>query len=327
MDAPSLALTSLKIRDFRGIESLDLDFLGPDGEPNRLVVLGGPNGGGKTTVLEAGFLVLGGRKELVGGAVNRDAVRRGAEDSQIDAVAMESGGLFPLAHDLSLHSSGQSNSSLPPELFEYFSSWRAPSLIGAVDPTVGRPGRKPAESDRNRLLNVKQRFVNAATLERFQGESATPLSYSKIKSAVDRAWATFYPDRGQSFDVEIASGGEEDGGSFDVFSKSPGGSPLSVDLLSAGQLELFLFLGSLALAGDRPGIVFIDEPELHLDPQWHRAIVRTFLALRPRAQFIMATHSPEVFAEARSYERHFLVPTDDPRVKAWAGAVPTRDGA
>ncbi len=92
---------------------------------------------------------------------------------------------------------------------------------------------------------------------------------------------------------------------------------LSVDDLSAGQLELFLFLAALVLNDDREGIVFIDEPELHLDPQWHAPIVRALMQLQPQAQFIVATHSPEIYDAAMSYERHFLVAEDDPRARAW----------
>lgn len=327
MKMPTIALTSLKIQNFRGIESLDLDFRGPDGLPNQLVVLGGPNGAGKTTVLEAAFLAIGGRKDLVGGPMGRKAIKRGAADFrvEIETRAADSAGDTASEYVLGFDSKYGPKSPHSPDLFEYFSSWRAPSLIGAVDPTVGKRGRRPADTDRNRLLNVKQRLVNAAAIERFSGGSVSP-SYGEIQSAMKQAWHTFYPGRGQSFEVEIVSGEEADDKSFDVFLNSPT-DRLSVDLLSAGQLELFLFIGALALVRDRDGVVFIDEPELHLDPQWHRAIVRTLLALRPSAQFILATHSPEIYAEAKSYERHFLVPADDPRSKAWVGAVPRRNGA
>ena len=57
---------------------------------------------------------------------------------------------------------------------------------------------------------------------------------------------------------------------------------LRSDLLSAGQLELFLFLSELALNEGREGIIFIDEPEIHLDPQWHRLILRSLMAPAPR---------------------------------------------
>ena len=96
------------------------------------------------------------------------------------------------------------------------------------------------------------------------------------------------------------------------------GHRLEIDLLSAGQLELFLFLGVLALNEDREGIIFIDEPELHLDPQWHRPILRSLMRLQPHAQLVVATHSPEIYDAAASYERHYLVPEDDPRSWLWA---------
>lgn len=66
------------------------------------------------------------------------------------------------------------------------------------------------------------------------------------------------------------------------------------------------------------GIVLIDEPELHLDPLWHRSLLRSISALKPKCQIIAATHSPEVFDSVRSFERHFLVPADDPRAQAWS---------
>ncbi len=73
---PQIALTSLKIRDFRGIEHLDLDFRGPDGLPNNLVVLAGPNGCGKTAVLEAALIAAGGVKIAVGGSTEQAGATR-----------------------------------------------------------------------------------------------------------------------------------------------------------------------------------------------------------------------------------------------------------
>jgi hypothetical protein len=200
----------------------------------------------------------------------------------------------------------------------YFSSWRAPTLVGHVDPTVGRPGRRPAKTDRNRLRNIKQLLVNAATVERFEGRSSRPGGYSKIVTEINNAWHEFYPDTSQAFTVEIVSSDEPAVGGFDVYLRTSERDRLEVDLLSAGQLELFLFLSALALNEGREGIIFIDEPELHLDPQWHRLILRSLLRLQPRAQLVVATHSPEIYDAAASYERHYLVPEDDPRSWLWA---------
>lgn len=47
-----------------------------------------------------------------------------------------------------------------------------------------------------------------------------------------------------------------------------------------------------------PGIVLIDEIDLHLHPQWQRRIVHELSATFPNVQFIMSTHSPIIVAGA-----------------------------
>jgi predicted ATPase len=319
---PNIAVTSLSIRDFRGIEKLDLDFRGPDGHANSLVVFAGPNGCGKTAVLEAALLLVGG-SELMVGRKDEFAIRRGAPDYSIQATIKHGAVGFT-----NRHQSARPLLALPqPIPHWYFSSWRAPQLPGPVDVTVGKPGRRPAKTDQNRLLNVKQRLVNAATVELFQTPLPSFGRYSALIQAINEGWSEFYPESGHTFAVEVVTPGDEDSsGSFDVYLRAPGGLRLEVDLLSAGQIELFLFLGELALNEDREGIVFIDEPELHLDPQWHRLILRSLSRLQPRAQLIVATHSPEIYDAAPSYERHYLVPEDDPRSWLWPQQTTVESG-
>ena len=43
-----------------------------------------------------------------------------------------------------------------------------------------------------------------------------------------------------------------------------------------------------------PGIVFIDEIDLHLHPVWQRKVLRQLNAIFPHVQFIVTTHSPHV---------------------------------
>ncbi len=307
---PSIGIVSLSIRDFRGIDRLDLDFRGPDGQPNSLVVLAGPNGCGKTSVLEAALILAGG-VALTNGTSGRLAIRRGAKDYAISAE-FQAGSRKVFSRD------APDNGVVPisdhPIPHWYFSSLRAPSFVGHVDPTVGR---LMARSDQDRLRNVKQLLVNAATVERFENRSPQLGRYSAIIQEINDAWREFYPDAGQTFAVEIVSPDEPDIGGFDVYLRTPGGPRLEVDFLSSGQLELFLFLSALALNEDREGIIFIDEPELHLDPQWHRLVLQSLMRLQPRAQFVVSTYSPEIYDAAASYERHFLVPEGDPRAHLW----------
>src|SRR5271166_2097746 len=120
---PPIALTSLKIRDFRGIESLYLDFRGPDGLPNNLVVLAGPNGSGKTAVLEAALIAVGGYK-LATGPYDKRAIRREAEYFEIRATIRPRSDL--LSHDYEVAVTSRNE---PPGMKRdlplwYFSSWR-----------------------------------------------------------------------------------------------------------------------------------------------------------------------------------------------------------
>jgi hypothetical protein len=308
---PSVAMTALRIRDFRGIDRLDLDFRGPDGQPNSLVVLAGPNGCGKTAVLEAALILAGG-VELITGPRGRPAIRRGAPNYEIEAKFQSGTTTWRNTDD-----AGPNLEAPMPVPHWYFSSWRAPALVGPVNPTVGRPGRPRARTDQNRLRLVKQLLVNAATVERFQNPLPHLGRYSVLIQEINDAWREFYPDTDQTFAVEIVSSEEPVAGGFDVYLRTPEGPRLEVDMLSSGQLELFLFLSELALNEDREGIIFIDEPELHLDPQWHRLILRSLMRLQPRAQLVVATHSPEIYDAAASYERHYLVPETDPRSWLW----------
>jgi len=331
MNRPSVALTHLAIRDFRGIEDLNLEFVGPDGAPNQLVVLAGPNGSGKTAVLEAALIAAGGH-EMVVGPRGHAARRRGTSDYEIVGTFCNNAGAIEQTRDTSRDKQRPPEPPFQAPLW-YFSSWRAPRLIGPVDVTVGKPGRRPARTDQNRLRNVKQQLVNEAAKARFrQGqlfafETEPVQKYDRWIGTINENWRKFYPGTGGEFLIDLADVQEEAAGAFEVYYQDRQGKRLEVDYLSSGQIELFLFLAALVLNDERAGLVFIDEPELHMDPQWHRLILKCLTSLQPRAQFLVATHSPDIYDEARSYERHFLVPASDPRASLWKPTRPIGAGA
>ncbi len=95
---------------------------------------------------------------------------------------------------------------------------------------------------------------------------------------------------------------------------------LKLDQLSSGQKALFAFAGPLIFRDAPPDIVLIDEPEQHLHPQWHRALLEALRELCPTAQFIVATHSQDILDSVLSYQRFILVPDLDPR----AGGEPAQ---
>jgi predicted ATP-binding protein involved in virulence len=46
-----------------------------------------------------------------------------------------------------------------------------------------------------------------------------------------------------------------------------------------------------------PGVVLIDEVDVHLHPEWQRSVVRDLLSTFPKVQFICTSHSPQVVGE------------------------------
>ena len=87
----------------------------------------------------------------------------------------------------------------------------------------------------------------------------------------------------------------------------------SIDALSAGELELLQLAGSIITREVDLDLLVIDEPELHLHPQWQSGLLPALRSLLPNTQFIIATHSDLIWDQALSFERFLLVPKDDPR--------------
>lgn len=89
------------------------------------------------------------------------------------------------------------------------------------------------------------------------------------------------PSADNTVDIRISVGNGEDSMTFDG--------------LSSGQKEIIstLFLIWYHTKGN-PSVVFIDEPELHLNAQWHRSFVKRLMDLSPENQYIIATHSEDV---------------------------------
>jgi len=61
-----------------------------------------------------------------------------------------------------------------------------------------------------------------------------------------------------------------------------------------------------------PGVVLIDEIDLHLHPKWQWKIVEALKMTFPKVQFIATTHAPIVIASCREGELLEIARTDDP---------------
>ena len=86
------------------------------------------------------------------------------------------------------------------------------------------------------------------------------------------------------------------------------GKGFSIDGLSSGQKEvistLFLIWSSTYKS---PKVVLIDEPEMHLNMQWHINFIRKLNELAPDNQYILATHAEGIMSSVPKGNRIMLI--------------------
>jgi predicted ATP-binding protein involved in virulence len=95
--------------------------------------------------------------------------------------------------------------------------------------------------------------------------------------------------------------------------------PQPFDNLSDGQRNILALVGDIAVRMARlnphldgrvldytPGMVLIDEIDLHLHPTWQRHLVEDLRSLFPRVQFVATTHSPFIIQTMREGETIIL---------------------
>jgi predicted ATP-binding protein involved in virulence len=68
-------------------------------------------------------------------------------------------------------------------------------------------------------------------------------------------------------------------------------------------------LGAMA-AQQTPGVVLIDEVDMHLHPEWQQVVLQSLLAAFPCVQFIVTTHSPQVLSTVRRENIRILRETE-----------------
>jgi len=81
---------------------------------------------------------------------------------------------------------------------------------------------------------------------------------------------------------------------------------------SSGEKEIMNFLLGIFAFNIRNGLIIIDEPDLHLHPQWQKLLIELFLELSKKTgnQFIIATHSA-IFIDERTISDVIRIYKDD----------------
>jgi predicted ATP-binding protein involved in virulence len=69
-------------------------------------------------------------------------------------------------------------------------------------------------------------------------------------------------------------------------------------------------LGAMA-ARETPGMVLIDEVDMHLHPEWQQRVLQSLRSAFAKLQFIVTTHSPQVLSTVRRENIRILRPTEE----------------
>lgn len=325
-------ISHLTIRNFRKFDHLEIDLTDPAGEPVKYFVLAGPNGCGKTTVLEAIYTLpypveanpqRGIQAEpappwRAAVSINTSfssefsiSVSCGSESQGNYIEVSRSGGNGHLRYGPGLSSlQALSKTNGQSILIRYLRSRRDYDSPDAKD---------WARSER--IVRFSTALKNQLTrrVPGYRGPEPKDVEWTE---RLNTFWRRFRND-GTELVMTLVNPDDLDQNDWDLFLYKGNERICSVGELSSGEQEV-IAMAVPFITEPFDGILLIDEPELHLHPEWQARLMRALRALIPEAQIIVATHSDELWDDARSWERLLLVPPDDPRASSNA---PVHDSA
>ena len=327
-----MKLKSVEIENYRAIEQLKLRL-----DP-QLTVLHGDNAHGKTSILSAIAVGLGGIPRLLPGvsgiSFRKTDRRQGGSSMSVSMMTTEQvawrrrmmagrAGRRKITHrslkeavDAIVSADREGCEPIDLPIVAFYDTDRAvsdaPQRRRSFSPDFPRYGAlEGALSTRTNFREVFQWFYAMENEELRAQRQQLPLGHGlKELNAVRRAIAALVPGvsepriefRPLRFVVSVESGQDKP-------------EKLSLDQLSGGYRIVLALAADLArrMAQGNPhldnpleseAIVLIDEVELHLHPSWQQRILGDLQKTFPNVQFIVSTHSPQVLT---TVEPHRIV--------------------
>ncbi|MBN1605835.1 MAG: AAA family ATPase [Polyangiaceae bacterium] len=303
-----MRLRRLELENFRGFERLDLQF------DDRLTVLVGENGSGKSSILDALLLEYA-----------ASVLRKGSPTcSSTVHFATSDGGDRTCTTTKSERGGGSTNAHLltgSPELIAFGSTRSANALSAAQRAPESRNAAEAGFSPRPDFAAFVSWFYDHENYEN-QLRAHDDAAYRDPElQGVRQAIQSMLPGV-TSLRFDRARPGERNHPALVV---NKGDVMLSLAELSDGERSLVALFAEIARRAaalspnaplDAPLVVLIDELDAHLHPRWQVNVIPRLLETFPQAQFVVTTHSPLVLVHVpkqsvRLLKDFTLVPLSD----------------
>lgn len=328
-----MELKNINIKDFRGIKCKSFDF------NNQFNVIIGENAVGKTSLMEAIAVGFGGFVKGLsyknGRSITKDDIRitnyqfviKKAEMSKIDITADILGEKFSWSRTRNLNQP-LNDIEMYDEVYKYGKHLASESKSGRFTtlPLISYygTGRLMKENDSvfnpektnqridgyNKALNPNSNYKTL--LSWFK---ATEISVYKNGKGIDVLKSVKRAVRNSFEEIETIYFDNENELLSIMIKGKNGNESRPISTLSDGQKNLIGLIGDIALRcillnphfGSNahlktPGIILIDELDLHLHPNWQKKIVSILKNTFPNMQFIATTHSPFIIQSLKNNE-------------------------
>lgn len=311
MDGKPLRIRRLELTDIGGFKHMEINF------SEQLSLICGPNGVGKTTVLDAVGSIF-----VANYSFNVIKRRSGSELGRIQYIISANGE--------DLHRGGEVRNFNPDENVNPF------GYDGANTSKViyVKSSRDLGYGQLSGVMRDPVKDINGYQLQAVNGISVHDIKQWFSNRYLMRPHGEHWPEY-QLENFEVAKTffslldptvelSHVDSSTFDIMLKTRSGL-IPFEYMSAGfRTSYALILGILkeiefrrlsVSANNFDGIILVDELDLHLHPTWHGPMLYALKASYPRAQIIVTTHSPHM-VQCAKLEELIILPRE--------GVHPTR---